>query len=611
MASRKTVVSHLFIAVPELTWDIGYIDALERLQLIGSEQADQLRLNRRALRRAGHSVSRVLSHEGLIQRLMAVGPELITIDTVNLFRAAGLLSVTEGHALRIAVDTLNASFRGGLPADSSQIFSRLLRVVGANVSYERIALWQSMGLIDSQEAQRWRGYIKAGTIVKESIVKASRAKSLLDAMLVIGEIPISRDTIDVLVKVGILTPRLGRVYNSVIALGVKEWKVFSGARAAEGWRRRALLVLTGSMNAQLLDYLRVAGVIDNRQWASLQVAEILSRRVNDRLLESLVKRRYRVYPGEAPIKTFARASRVSEADLLQLLAQAARESRKEAEALAALGQIGATTRSRQYQLAAKGLHDAMRSMWDGVGYLTIFGEREVAEAAAESAAAMQSDLLTGKWAQLGDSLLWQSKAGVDSYISRKENTLDLSQRVYKNMFFWTGQVDKRIALSLLQGKSAKELADDVFKYISPNVRGGVSYAAMRLARTEINNAFHLSTIRYTRENPWVRGYRWNLSGSHPKTDICNEYASYSGDGLGSGGWKKNHVPEKPHPHCFCFITTIQMSLAEFIAASNAGRFNAYYKQVDQMSSFDAPDSASLSQYLQAGYGNVAAGLANG
>jgi hypothetical protein len=609
-SDRRIQISRLFIAIPELTYDLNYIDTLERLGLLSHEQAEGFRIKRRALRKAGVSMRRVMRNETLIRRMLAVVPELITVDNVNLLRAAGLLSVTEGHALRIAVDTLNAGFRGGLPTDKDQIFSRLTRVLGANVSYERIALWQSMGLITTQEAQRWRGYIKSGRVLKESVAKARRAKTLLDALLVIGEIPISKDTIDIMVKVGILSPRLGRTYASLIDLGVKEWKVFNGTRSAEGFRRRALLMLTGSLNIQLLDFLRVSGVITNKQWASLQIAEILSRRVNDRLLESLIKRRYRVYPGEAPIKTFAKASRQADGDLLQLLARAAEESRKEAAALAALGKAGANVRSRQYLLAARGLHEAMRSMWDGVGYLTIWGEREVAEAAAESAAMMQRDLLKGKYAKLGDSLLWQSKAGVDSYISRKENTLDLSQKVYRNVAFWTGQVDKRISLSLLRGQSAREIAAMVSKYISPDVPGGVSYAAMRLARTEINNAFHLSTIRFTRENPWVRGYKWNLSGSHPKSDICNEYASYSGDNLGIGGYKKTNVPGKPHPHCFCYITVIQMSPEEFVTASNAGRFDRWYKQVDSMSAYDAPDSASLSQYLQQGYGNVAAGLAS-
>jgi hypothetical protein len=600
-------LSRLFIAVPELSYNGDLIDLLEKQHLISHEQADRMRIQKRIDRKAGKVVNKWLSGTGLINRLLAVAPELISVEMINLLRATDLLTLRQGHALRLALDAVGALTKGGMPNTKIQIFRRLMRLGGVGASSEAVSLLRSMGLISAAEAEAWRGLLTGGAVFKESLASAKRAKTLMDALMILGEIPINHDLIRAMVQIGFLPASVGRVYHSLIDLGVKEWKVFTGSGAAEGFRRRLLLMLTGSMNAELLDFLRVGGYITPQQWAGLQILEIGARNVNDELLESLIKRKFRVRPGEAPIKTFARASRVSDGDLLQLLAEAAREARKEAESLAALG-IGGKTRARQFRLAQAALHQAMRNMWDGVGYLTIWGEKEAAGAALESVEMMQKSLLTGRFAQLGDSLLWQSRAGVDAYISRAENTLPLSRRVYKNIALWQGNVDKRINLSLLQGKSAAETARDVERFISPNTPGGVAYAAKRLARTEINNAFHLSTIRYTRENPWVRGYKWNLSGSHGKPDVCNQYASEDHDNLGAGVFKKANVPSKPHPHCLCYLTVVQMDEAEFLAAHNAGRFDAFYKTLDDASTFDAGDSSSLRQYLQSGFTNVSSAL---
>lgn len=173
------------------------------------------------------------------------------------------------------------------------------------------------------------------------------------------------------------------------------------------------------------------------------------------------------------------------------------------------------------------------------------------------------------------------RAGIDSYISRQENTLQLSRRVYGNMDLWTGKVDKAIKLGLLQGLSAKELADRVAPMINPNVMGGVKYASMRLGRTELANAFHLTHIRHTREMPWVRGYKWNKSSSHRHGDVCDQYAEDDHDGLGPGIFKKANVPGKPHPQCLCFITTITDSEAEFTKRMKSGKYNQYLKTLSR------------------------------
>jgi hypothetical protein len=108
---------------------------------------------------------------------------------------------------------------------------------------------------------------------------------------------------------------------------------------------------------------------------------------------------------------------------------------------------------------------------------------------------------------------------------------------------------------------------------------------MRLARTEINNAFHFTQIRYTREMPWVEGYKWNLSGSHGRPDVCNQMAEHS-EGLGRGVYGKGGVPGKPHPMCLCFITTETIDNATFYKRYRSGAYDRYTDSVQKGGIFE-------------------------
>ena len=86
--------------------------------------------------------------------------------------------------------------------------------------------------------------------------------------------------------------------------------------------------------------------------------------------------------------------------------------------------------------------------------------------------------------------------------------------------------------------------------------GRGSYAARRLARTEITRAHGQATIQAAARNPFVVGVRWNLSPSHPKVDICDEHAGRD-VGLGRGVYPVEAVPRYPaHPHCLCNLSPV-------------------------------------------------------
>jgi hypothetical protein len=597
---RGFIVDRLFIAIPELAFRVNYLDALFKAGFLTESQYEQYKAARRAYLRLNNTLPR-LSNRGIVGRILAVAPELFSIQTVDLLRTFDLLTETQGHALRLAIRSTGATL--GSPSNAG-IFNRLRKLINVNTSFETINLWRSMGLISVQQADKMRGIVTGAHAVDETIAALKKSKSIIDSFMILDRANIDGDMLRSLVLTGMISARTSSTYRSLLALSHSYWQVFQGVHRAEGLAERLALVMTGSLNDELVDFLLATKLITKEQYAWLQVAVHVARMVNDDLLERLIKRRFRIALGEAPIKTFARASRESEASILRLLAEAAKEAEQIALGIEG-GAIGAQTRAAQLRITRAALYTQMRLLWDGAGYLTIFGERQAAEAAVESMDMLQRRILSNLPDGLERSLLWQAKAGVDSYISRRENTLALSRRVYKNLDLYMNNIDKRISLSLLQGKSSAELAADIARYINPRGPGGVSYAANRLARTEIANAFQLSTIRYTRENPWVLGYKWNLSGSHSRADICNQYAEEDHVGMGKGVFKKNSVPSLPHPHCFCYITVVQMDNEAFLAAMAAGRFSSWMSKADKGQAFDseaASTRASNPYYRAAQYG---------
>lgn len=170
------------------------------------------------------------------------------------------------------------------------------------------------------------------------------------------------------------------------------------------------------------------------------------------------------------------------------------------------------------------------------------------------------------------SMRTASHAAAEDVRSRLINNIRLSDQVYRTRALATGQVERAVNRGIALQKSAREIAQDVRHMIRPDTPGGVSYAARRLARTEINNAFHGTSIRQAVELPWTEGMKWNLSGSHPRPDECDDYAENS-DGLGVGVFKPQDVPAKPHPQCLCYVTTVAVSPSVFNDRLVAGDYD--------------------------------------
>jgi len=191
----------------------------------------------------------------------------------------------------------------------------------------------------------------------------------------------------------------------------------------------------------------------------------------------------------------------------------------------------------------------------------------------------------------------QATRGAELAYRQATAGIPLSRQVYRTRALATGQVERVIRRGLVLGLDEQALANSVRNLIDPKVRGGVSYAAMRLARTEMNNAFHAAAIARFDE-PWAVGVRWHLSGSHSPTgkvppERCEVLAA-ADNGLGVGVWPTDGVPAKPHPLCMCYLTQVTVSEEEFTRRFLAGEYDDFMRE--QIRRY-APASDPLTKWL--------------
>jgi hypothetical protein len=126
---------------------------------------------------------------------------------------------------------------------------------------------------------------------------------------------------------------------------------------------------------------------------------------------------------------------------------------------------------------------------------------------------------------------------------------------------------RRLLVKNLNRKdTGKELADTVKSQISPRTKGGVSYVARRLIRTEIAMAYQAAQIERAAMTPWVTGLRWRVSPDHKGPDVCDIYNHKE--------YSIHQVPAIPHPNCMCTLEPVLMTEDEFTQALNGGLFDS-------------------------------------
>lgn len=274
-------------------------------------------------------------------------------------------------------------------------------------------------------------------------------------------------------------------------------------------------------------------------------------------------------------------ARITEGITGRQLSNVLKDASKEAEKLisynVAKGGIGSLTRAAQLQQAVAGLGKISTEMWTGVNQVITAGMHTQAQLAADQA--IDRDLFHGMpggaIVQYAHQIHFDAAHSVESLISRRTNGFKLSERIYANGKLGIKKAAKEVERGLALQEGHRTIAKRVRMLYDPDVPGGVSYAAKRLARTEIGNAHHETSMRLSKDRPWVTGFKWNLSGSHPRHDECNDYAE-SDHGTGEAGvYLKNEAPSKPHPQCLCYLTHVQNSDDEFLDSLVAGDYDEW------------------------------------
>ena len=272
-------------------------------------------------------------------------------------------------------------------------------------------------------------------------------------------------------------------------------------------------------------------------------------------------------PGMNPIRLYLRGEQATVNEIVRDLEDAAAEAQRRINKLETRNGIGSVVERAQLAMVKRELHTVQRELWLLVNRRMRAAPARIAEAAALAEEQIEQVLFRALGQDVPEELVSAQRAyaeaTVRTYLARGENGIGLSERVYRTRKLSEGLVDRVINREILLGRNWQQLAKAVRPMIDPKTPGGVSYAAKRLARTELNNAFHTSQKALAAENPWVTAQQWNLSRSHPKADQCDDLARKHDRGLEAGQYKIGNVPSKPHPQCLCYLTEVVVSEDDF------------------------------------------------
>lgn len=288
-------------------------------------------------------------------------------------------------------------------------------------------------------------------------------------------------------------------------------------------------------------------------------------------------------PGPAPnhrnnwLRRYLTVQSAFDKDLDKILDEAAQDAEK---ALAEVkgDTVSAQVQRIQYNLAQRTIRKTIHELFGDTATLIRNHRQDAAVAAVDAEINDEKRILEAIFPDKDSredykaSLRATARRNVEATIARVYlSERPLSKRVYKTEALSNGFVRRAINSGLARGASAKDIAKMVSSSIRPDVPGGVAYAAKRLGRTELNNAFHAQAIVETEDKPWVNYVEWHLSKVHEKDDcLCEVYAKQK-------RFEKRSVPVKPHPNCRCYIVPVMVPWVEFENNLLIGIYDSYLK----------------------------------
>lgn len=146
-------------------------------------------------------------------------------------------------------------------------------------------------------------------------------------------------------------------------------------------------------------------------------------------------------------------------------------------------------------------------------------------------------------------------------VSKSDSAWNIAQQL--EQFLGASQDCPRWTSTRLYGRTKTQIAQgDTTGLVSQPCDGkGVSYNALRLARTEIQKAHALATDRVMMAQPWVKKEQVRLSAAHPEEDICDDVTT-GGEG-GQGIYEVGTIELPLHPNCLCYKTAVLMDEKAF------------------------------------------------
>ncbi len=203
--------------------------------------------------------------------------------------------------------------------------------------------------------------------------------------------------------------------------------------------------------------------------------------------------------------------------------------------------VDAAFKAQILSLNAAGI--AKRLIQIGTSYLGKDGQVIRWDAAKEA-------FLDSAWSRMNTQAVSAVMAWKPSGIAFSDRVWDISWQSQKKIL-------SIIEQGVVEGKSAARLSRELRQFLAqpetlrgkalaalepgPGVYRSAYKNAMRLARTELNRAYHEGTRRYAQQKTWIDGFFWRVGNAAP----CQDCLAYK-----DKFFAKDELPDIPlHPHC--------------------------------------------------------------
>lgn len=204
-----------------------------------------------------------------------------------------------------------------------------------------------------------------------------------------------------------------------------------------------------------------------------------------------------------------------------------------------------------------GLAAVARRLWEATTDVIVSGYAAQAQLANQQMRRVVRDISAAGIVLAEPELLTPADA-IDfarQHAALTRHGVTLAQRVYRNRLANVARARALVDQGIRQSWTVERLAGQVHDLIDPRTPGGASYAAFRLAQTELTGAWYERTLDEFKRSEWIELAYYRLSRTHRVPDACDALAT-------DGPYPLASFPAKPHPLCHCWAEpSVDASLA--------------------------------------------------